>query len=470
MKSRSLVIGTIAVGLLIAAVASDYLYSQKSEEKKQEASVVLKLSKDDIVSVQVVGAKNKYSILRKTKNEPWMITEPFSEEADAKASHDFIEALSLDKANLQVAEGNNINWAMYGLEQPTATIDIKTESGTTQKIEIGKENFQSEVYLRNNGENRVMIAQAIWRARADKDANDLRDRQVLIDKAGDLTEISEIRLTRSKENFVIGKKEGRWIWSAKPDLKMDQAVISNLVEQFKKAPVSQFLVTGQPTAADLKKYHLDQPSAQLEVLLKKSTVSNEAASAEKQEKKWKMFIGVSGSAQKKEIYLRTEEPARVMRINAGTLDRWMEITPEILRDRSFPFAITKDAVDEVEYIAAFKKEPQKLSVENVDKLMEQLQSTRAQNFIKSIPPSDVDNSTTLIFKNKSKELVRLVFSSRKNKKENNMYVFSTLSEEPMLISKMTFNAIAEIIAATDKAVEAATNTAVDTATKTERKR
>ena len=158
---RRIVVAVCVVGALLAATLLLYLLpggSSSSSDTSSEAKIsLLSLKSSDIQNMSVTNSSGTYNITH-TGTDTYSI-DPLKEApinlSDLKTRLSAVAGLS---ATLEVAK-DVTDLSPYGLDNPTATIDITTEAGKSYTIKIGNETpTSSGYYVLKPGTNDVYVS------------------------------------------------------------------------------------------------------------------------------------------------------------------------------------------------------------------------------------------------------------------------------------------------------------------------
>ena len=127
----------------------DHVRDQKKEKQKLEETRLLTLKYDHVNEIQI--KKNGENILLKRTVDGWVLEEPVKDQADNQAVEAYINQFVTDKIEDVAKEGQDLDEAGYGLDQPLAIITLKSTDGQSDEFKISaKKNFEDNPFFRRN--------------------------------------------------------------------------------------------------------------------------------------------------------------------------------------------------------------------------------------------------------------------------------------------------------------------------------
>jgi hypothetical protein len=315
----------IFVAVLVAATYYFEFYkSQKDEAQKSEESLVVAYPLEQIHQLTVENAKGK--VLLKRDADGWTMLEPLKDWADNQFVEDYIGGLVAERSTETAAEGDKIDWSVYGLDKNPGKITFTNQQGSSILIQVSpKKNFEGNSFLRRNEENKVMVATSQWVLRSQSAVMDFRDKRLFRGKIGSVEEIS---VKSGKDDFKLIQKDNKWQSEKYPDLKLDQNKVREILTSLNEIQAVEFLPS-LPAA---------EQKAKLTLKLKDKTWS-----ADLKQGKDKM------------AYAQVSDPAFSLKLQTGQPDKFFDMTLISLRDRKEPFDFKNLLVSEIEIQTPMKK-------------------------------------------------------------------------------------------------------------------
>lgn len=298
--------GILVICLLIFGgfAVFDYFRDESKQKATMEASRLMTLNFEHVDEVHL--SKDKESVSLKRNVDGWQMLEPVQDAADNEAVDDLVKSSFTERIIEVAKEGSDIDWKLYGLDQPLGTVIFKTTDGKENKFEIsGKLNFEDNVFARRNGENQVLVLNSVWQHRIQKPFIEYRDRRLLRHK---IASVDDVQLKNKRGLLHVQRTEGRWHVVGRKDFVTDQNKVRALLSTLADARGSQILAAGQKGPVLKSLFTLDLVMDQ---------------------KKWNAQVGQDSDLG---IYAKISDPAQVMRLEPGALDTLLTMTPEDLRE------------------------------------------------------------------------------------------------------------------------------------------
>jgi hypothetical protein len=235
-KPSKVLIFLVLVILVVTYAGYDYWNEKREESIKEVASLILDWKADQVSELEWLVGPEKMKLKR--TSEGWSFESPIQEKADSEAVATFIEGLVLEKSSAVVKETADIDWKIFGLDQPKAKIEVVNNLGEKKEFLIsGKKNFQGDTYFRLGTENRVLLASSSWQQKAEKKVFDFRDRRWARISPADVEEIS---VQTGQQKFQLQKKENTWIAVGNEKLILDQNRVRKLLTDLSNNQVQDF--------------------------------------------------------------------------------------------------------------------------------------------------------------------------------------------------------------------------------------
>ncbi len=279
----------------------DHVRDQKKEKQKLEETRLLTLKYDHVNEIQI--KKTGENILLKRTVDGWVLEEPVKDQADNQAVEAYINQFVTDKIEDVAKEGQDLDEAGYGLDQPLAIITLKSTDGQSDEFKISaKKNFEDNPFFRRNQESRILVGNSAFARSAEKTVNDFRDRRFLRKK---IASVHTVQVKNKSGTVHIQQKDEKWVL-----IPGDVALDQNRVREFLK------------TIADAQASHIlevkDIPAGQ--EILKMDLGLSEGT--------WQATVT---QASDKLIYAKVSEPHFGMRMAPGALDKFLAMTAKDLQ-------------------------------------------------------------------------------------------------------------------------------------------
>jgi hypothetical protein len=316
---------------LVAGYAGyDYWSSQRQDQKTAAQKILLDAPVEQVrkITLQLGGPEIQ---LEKTE-KGWKMTQPVADEANGTLIDQFLDGISTEKSQDTVAEGEKVDFAAFGLDQPKGVIELTLNSGKSIRYAIGRmKNYQGDAYLRKDNENKVLIVSSTWFSKVDKTALDFRDKRLMRRSNAKTDRIS---IETETEKFQLIKKDGNWMTEAHPDWKLDQNKIREFLSQLNSTEALEFIVEGDATAAEMKKWGLSSPALRVKV----------EATTEKESKPWVAEFATFDKVSR----VHVSDPNRVLKISPPDFNKFVLLNLDSFRDRTEPFMFDHGKVRKIE--------------------------------------------------------------------------------------------------------------------------
>lgn len=281
----------------------DLSQDRKKEEQKTQDSRLMTLNYEQVDYIEIQRESEK--IIMQRSADGWSLLQPLQEPADNTAAEDFHKNIFTERVIEVAKEGSDVDWALYGLNPPVGSILLKTAEGKQDLFEISsKTNFEDNIFIRRNKEDKVLVANSIWRARVDKKVLEFRDRRVLKHK---IASVDKVRVKNESGTLEIQRVDGQWSSSKSGDVSLDQ----NRVREFLTVIAD---AKGADLIADAKKI---PPLKQLLSL-----------DLQMGEEKWSAQVG---QAKDLLIYANVKGEKNILKLEPGALDKVVRMKLENLR-------------------------------------------------------------------------------------------------------------------------------------------
>ena len=254
MKYRSTLIYLVLAVLLVGF----YFYETRKEETKinaeEEAGLLFSVKPDDVTSL--VLKRGDQEMRFEKKDGTWEILQPLRSGADSFALSRLLNRLTGLKSLRVIAESPK-DLSEFGLKEPALTLTFRAGNqdntlfiGTISPIEKG-------YYVAKSGDPKVYFVSGDDKRSLDRPLIELRDKKLFTLKTD---QVRRVTIERKGERWVLGKKEGRWIFEGFEDLKIDPEKVEVFVRPTVWAEAQSF---EKEEAADLTPYGLDAPQARV---------------------------------------------------------------------------------------------------------------------------------------------------------------------------------------------------------------
>ncbi len=295
LKGRSILV--ICLLVFGGYAVYEYFHEKNVAEKEMYAARLMTVDFDQVNEIEL--KKGTQLIQLKRDIDGWTMTAPVQDLADNTAVEDLIKGMATERIIEVAHEGDDVNWKVYGLDQPLGQITVKATSGKSNTFVISeKRNFEENAFARRDDENRVLVLNSIMQTRLEKLPAEFRDMRLLRHK---IASVDRVSLKNDHGSFVIERVDGQWVRASADKTELDQ----NKVREF----LSQL--------ASAKGADMVEGSAKLPALKSMMTIDLVMDG-----KNWNAQVG---QAKDFLIYATTSEPKQSMRLAAGALDNLIKM-------------------------------------------------------------------------------------------------------------------------------------------------
>lgn len=292
----------------------EYYHEKQVAEKEMYAARLMTVDFDQVNEVEL--KKGAQLIQLKRDIDGWTMVSPVKDIADNTAVEDLIKGMATERIIEVAHDGDDVNWKVYGLDQPLGTITVKATSGKSNTFVISeKRNFEENTFARRDEENRVLVLNSVWQTRLEKLPSEFRDMRLLRHK---IASVDRVALKNEHGSFQIERVEGQWVSAAGEKIELDQNKVREFLSQLASAKGSDMVegTTKLPALKSIMTIDLVMDG-----------------------KKWNAQIG---QAKDFIIYGTTSEPKQSMRMASGSLDNLIKMKLSDLK-KSAPAAAENPA-------------------------------------------------------------------------------------------------------------------------------
>jgi hypothetical protein len=250
---------TIALLVVLVGLGA-YIYfvtSKADDTSSTRDRLFAGLESDSIEEITVRSEAGDVTTLKK-QDGAWQIVSPVTARGSDMEASSIASALAgLDVT--RVVDENPSSVAEYGLDKPRLEISFTSAAGKPSgKLLIGSKSATGgSLYARKNDEPRVVLIGEYNESTFDKSTFDLRDKAIV---TFDRTKVDGFDATVRGASFELVKKDTEWSVAKPIVARADTSAADGLVSALASLQMTT-IVTGAPTADDLKKYGLDAPAA-----------------------------------------------------------------------------------------------------------------------------------------------------------------------------------------------------------------
>ncbi len=210
MKFRGLIIAVLVL-LALGGVLYWSNHRKPSEQSpflsSSSTPSILKLDQASITQVTLADKGSAPVTLAKQNDGKWQITEPKELRADQDEVSGMLSSLSSLNADRMI-EQKASGLAQYGLDDPSATVDIATSDQKQRKLLLGDTTpAGGDIYAMLAGDPRVFTIAEYNKTSIDKGLNDLRDKRLLTMEPD---KVSRITLEKKGQTIEFARIKDGW--------------------------------------------------------------------------------------------------------------------------------------------------------------------------------------------------------------------------------------------------------------------
>ena len=152
-----------------------YKYSQEQEEKEEKKDLVFSsLEPNQVQSIFIQKAAGDIHLTRIANG--WNMESPIKDMADRDLTGDWLSSLFSEKTRVIKEEG--VDWAEYGLDQNTKSIEITIKSNEKLKLNISNYSaFDGSFYIKK--EEKLLLGGTAWASLTSKEGDYFRSYKLL---------------------------------------------------------------------------------------------------------------------------------------------------------------------------------------------------------------------------------------------------------------------------------------------------
>jgi hypothetical protein len=385
------------LGLLVVVLGGlvGYLYFVDAEKPVGETEAkpkVFTVDAEQIEALKVSTIAGGDAELVKSA-DGWALTAPQALKADAAEVSGITSSLASVSIE-RVVDEKPQNLGDYGLKEPAVAVSFRVKGTTDFKtLQLGgKSPTGSDMYAKTADNPRVFLVYAYLESSLNRTPFDLRDKKIL---TFDRDKADRIEIRRGAEVVTFAKANGEWRLTAPVEARGDFGAIEGLLSRLQSAQMRSVV---EENAADLKKYGLDPPQAEV-------TVAAGSARAS-------LAFGARGADDL--LQVRDAAKAQVLAVPADLLADFQKAAAEFRRKDVFDFRAF--SVDKLEISRdgstivferlkgkgkdgadAWKNAAGKdLDAAKVEAFLTKLSGTRAQSFAAPADKTGVDSPAVTV--------------------------------------------------------------------------
>jgi hypothetical protein len=282
------------LAVLVAALGGYlYYYEVPQAQKEAEKEKLVGVADDAVKGIELAYADRTIALVR--GDAGWRLTKP----VDAPADEPVVKALLTAITGAQVQKSLDElppDLAPFGLDKPATTITLTVKDGAVPPIRIGKNTaIGAKTYVRKGDEPKIYLTASTIQTSINKQAKDLRDKQLLAFKDED---VQRVEIAKAGAGVTALVRKDAETWTLEPGtMAADLTEVRSYLSSLRTTRATDF---PDDAPADLAKYGLDKPRLTVTV-----TTGKEGATTQQ------LLVGSESSGEStKQVYVkRANQPA-----------------------------------------------------------------------------------------------------------------------------------------------------------------
>ncbi len=358
------------------------------------------LQPDKIDEIHVHSESGDSTVLKKDK-DGWKITEPLTAPAQESEASGIATALSqLEVA--RVIDENPASLVDYGLGAPRVEIQFKAAGDKDfRTLQIGQKTpAGANLFAKRDDDKRVFTIASFQEPTFNRSTFDLRDKTAI---KFDREKVDHVEVSADNKTLELAKSGSDWKIVKPVQALSDATAAEGLIGKVQSAQMKS-IVSDNVSAADLKKYGLDKPTA---------TVTFSLGSA-------KASLLVGGKSGDGSLYARDASKPLVMTLDATLLDDFKKGADDYRKKELFAFRAydaNRIEITRGGQTVAFDKikgakpededkwrragsggaKPVDADKEKMSVLLAKLESVRATSFVESTAKTGLDSPAMTVY-------------------------------------------------------------------------
>ncbi len=394
---------TIALVVVLGGLSA-YIYFVTWKKPATDAATKLErvfaaLEADKIEEIRITSQSGDTTTLKRSAGA-WEVTAPIA----AKAEEATVSALATNLGTMEVArviDENPADLKEYGLASPRFQIEFKvTGDRDYRSLLFGQASpTGSDVFAKRGSDKRVFLVPSYEEMTFNKSTFDLRDKTVL---AVDRAKVDALEMVLAGKTMLhLDRLGGDWNLTKPYSVRGDYSAVEGLLGRLQMSAMKS-IVTDNASAADLKKYGFDKPSAELRLTLGSAQAT----------------LVLGGKTTENSYYAHDTSKPAVMTLDASFFEEFKKSADDYRRKDIFEFrAFSADRLEITrqgqmaivfEKVKAQAKDAQDAwrrmspNAGDVDKMkMEtffaKLENTRASSFVDSTAKTGLDKPLVTVY-------------------------------------------------------------------------
>jgi hypothetical protein len=317
-EKRVNLVRILVLAVLVAAVGS-YIYwkelpqAQKEAEKDKLTGVA-----DDAVTGIELTYPDRTIALSKT-DAGWRLTQPIDAPADEPVVKSLLGAITGAQVQKSLDDVPQGDLSPFGLEKPATTITLRTKDGPLPPIHVGKNTaIGAKTYVRKGQEGKIYLTASTIQTSINKQARDLRDKQLLAFQDDD---VQRIEIAKPDAPALTLTRKDKDAWTIEPGgVPADATEVRSYLSSLRTTRATDF---PDDAPSDLAKYGLEKPRLTVTVATGKDGAVTQQL----------VVGGESSGEQTKQVYVKRASTPAVFAVGEWAF-RSLDKDASALRDKT----------------------------------------------------------------------------------------------------------------------------------------
>src|SRR3984893_615985 len=391
---------TIALVVVLAGLGA-YIYfvtwKNPAEPLSKQDKVFAGGQADKIDELKVTSDKGDVTTLKKD-NGNWQLVAPVTARADEAEASGIANAVGQVEI-VRVIDENPSDLKGYGLDMPRVEADFKGAGDKDyRRLLIGEKSpTGADLFARRNDEKKVFLIPASQETTLNRSTFELRDKTLL---KFERDKVDGVEVNAGGKTIQIAKDGAEWKITQPLQVRADYGAIEGLIGKLQTTAIKS-IVADNASAADLKKYGFEKPTAKVDLKLGSASAT--------------LLLG--GTAEDKTVYARDDSKPAVVTVESALADELKKGGDEFRRKDIFEFRaynanrieLTRngqtvvfekvkgsgnDAVDKWRRVSPTAGDADK---EKIDALLSRLSNMRATSFVDASAKTGLNMPVLTVF-------------------------------------------------------------------------
>ena len=311
---------TIALVVVLAGLGA-YIYfvtwKQPAEPVSKQEKVFAGVQTDKIDELKVTSDKGDVTTLKKD-NGNWQLVAPVAAKADEAEASGIANAVGQVEI-VRVIDENPTDLKGYGLDMPRVEVDFKGAGDKDyRRLLIGEKSpTGADLFARRNDEKKVFLIPASQETTLNRSTFELRDKTLL---KFERDKVDGVEMNAGGKTVQLAKDGTEWKITQPLQVRADYGGVEGLIGKLQTTQVKS-IVSDNASAADLKKYGFDKPTAKVDLKLGSASAT----------------LVLGGTAEDKTVYARDASKPAVVTVDSTLADDLKKGADEFRRKDIFEF-------------------------------------------------------------------------------------------------------------------------------------